>query len=367
MKPAPSYRVVTDRFFREQWTRKQKLRARVNEIWEQDWKGSAPYNGDRRAKFANDYRAALESAYGFDFTASGDVSRTRLSANHAFKLSANLLLPVSIGQRRDVESGYYVEEMAMLTRAGVKISGKKVIAHQAALCLLLSRHFLERLFDRGAIGADLGPQLQHDVTELARKLAFALSVGLVKTDIGDDGGQSAFVPYRGGLIVFVSKILAGQTFDENLGWKFDFVRGRYQRLYVKKDLIKDMAKAADARAADRMFVQSWYAATFVSGSMLSKAQQQYAFDFDGVFGAISSADIDNCFDLWFNPDFVFRRDKPSGFELTEELAKAFEHVEQSLGDDALKVHGKYPIMFIVGDKTTTKSLNLHGKVSGSSE
>lgn len=357
MQIAPSYRVVADRFFRDQWRRKQTLRARIDEIWEQDWKGPASYDGDRRTKFLADYRTALEAADGFDFAVSGDLNRTRLGAKHAFNMSANLLLPVSIGQRKGESSGYYAEEMAMLTRAGVSISNKKVVGHQAPLCLLLSRHFLERLFERGMIGADLGAELRGDIPDLTRKLAFALSVGLVKTEISDDGGQSAFVPYRNGLIVFVSKILAGKTFDENLGWKFDFVRGRYQRLYVKKDLIKEMAKTAEARAAEKMFVQSWYAATFVSCSMLSKAQQRYGSDFDAVYDAVSSADVDDCFDLWFNPDFAFRRDKPKGFELTPELATAFDQVEHSLGDDALKVHGKHPIMYLAPDGTDSNQLN----------
>ncbi len=251
----------------------------------------------------------------------------------------------------------------MLTRAGTQITGKKVSSYQAPLCLLLSRHFLERLFDRSDIGPDIGAQLQADAMPLAQKLAFALSVGLAKTEIGDDGGQSAFIPYRDGLIIFVSKILAGHSSDENFGWKFDFARGKYVPLYVKKDLIKDLAKSAEARAEKKMFVQSWYAATYVSGSMLSSAQQRFVTNFEAVHGAVGTVDIDNSFDLWFNPDFVFRRDKPCGFEITPELAKSFEQVEHSLADDALRVNGKYPIMFVVEDQMETNNLKSHDKSS----
>lgn len=357
MKIVPSYRVVTDRFFREQWEGKRQLRARIDEIWEQDWKADSPYRGDPRAKFVADYKAALEAAACFGFATSGDISRTRLGATHKFNLCSNLLLPVSIAQRIDIAAAPYVEEMVMLTRAGVQIGGKKVAAHQAPLCFLLSRHFLERLFDRGAIGADMGAHLKANTMAIARKLAFALSVGLAKTEFGEDGGQSAFVPYRDGLIIFVSKILAGRTFDENLGWKFDFARKKYVPLYVKKDLVKELARSAEARAEQKMFVQSWYAATFVAGSMLSRAQRKFVTDFEAVYGAIDDANIDNSFDLWFNPDFVFRQDKRIGFEITPELANAFDQVEQSLGNDALKVHGKHPIMYLAPDGAKTDQFN----------
>lgn len=357
MQIDPSYRAVTNRFFREQWQRKAALRARIDEIWEQDWKEGSPSRGDSRAKFVADYEAALEAADSFGFTASGDLSRTRVSAAHTFKVSANLLLPVSIAQRNDTEAAPYVEEMVMLTQAGAQIGGKKVAAHQAPLCFLLSRHFLERLSDRGAIGADMGAHLKADTMAITRKLAFALSVGLAKTEFGEDGGQAAFIPYRDGLIIFVSKILAGRTFDENLGWKFDFARKRYVPLYVKKDLVKEMAKTAEARTEQKMFVQSWYAATFVSGSMLSRAQRKFVADFEAVYGAIDDANIDDSFDLWFNPDFEFRRDKRIGFEITSELANAFDQVEQSLGNDALKVHGKHPIMYLAPDGQKTDQFN----------
>lgn len=361
MQIEPSYRVVTNRFFREQWQRKRALRARVDEIWEQDWKGALSHKGDPRPKFADDFNAALDAAGGFGFSVSGDLNRTRISSTHVYRSSSYLLLPVSIGQRTDQSSSPYAEEMVMLTRAGTQITGKKVIAYQAPLCLLLSRHFLERLFERGAVGPDVGTELQGDAVTVARKLAFALSVGLAKTEFGDGGGQSAFIPHRDGLIVFVSKILASHSFDENFGWKFDYARGKYVPLYVKKDLIKDLAKSVEARAERKMFVQSWYAATYVSSSMLSSAQQKFVTNFEAVYGAVGTADIDSSFDLWFNPDFVFRRDKQCGFEITPELASAFDQVEQSLGNDALRVHGKYPIMFLVEDQMTSNTLKLHDK------
>ena len=358
MKVEPSYRVVTDRFFREQWKRKQTLRARIDEIWEQDWKGPSSYKGDLRHKFVADYREALEAAGAVEFDITGDLQRTRLNSAHTYTLSTYLLTPVSIGQRRDGESDdFYVEEMAMLMRAGARVSGKKASANHAPLCLLLSRHFLERGFERGAIETDMIAQLKCDVVQLSRKLAFALATGLVKTDFGEVGGQSAFVPYGDGLAMFASKILAGASHDENFGWKHDFVRGKHTRAYVKKDLVKQISKTKEARAEGKLFVQSWYAATFVSGAMLSKAQRRYVADFESVYGAVDVAEIDNCFDLWFNPDFVFRPDRQSGFDLTPELAKAFELLEESLGHEALKVHGKHPIMYFVPDGMDTKRLN----------
>lgn len=360
MKIDPSYRVVANSFFRKQWDRKRAFRSRIEAIWE-DWKGASTVKGDLRAKFAADFQAALEAAGGFEFAVSGELKRTRMNSNHIHRFSNYLLLPLSIGQRRDENSAPYVEEMVMLTRVGAQITGKKVIAYQAPLCLLLSRHFMERLFDRGAAEPDIGSQLQADTLTIARKLAFALSVRLAKTETGEDRGQSAFIPYGDGLIVFVSKILAGLSTDENLGWKFDFAKQKHVPLYVKKDLIKDLARTSEARAEQRMFVHSWYAATYVGGSMLSSAQRKYAVDFEAVYDALDATDIDNSFDLWFNPDHVFRRDKPKWIELTPELAKAFEQVELSLGDDALRVHGKHPFMYILNDGSETNALRSNAK------
>jgi hypothetical protein len=361
MKPQPSYRVVTDRLFREQWSRKKALRARIDEIWEKDWKTLPSGKGGSQAKFATDYEEALRAAGAFQFTESGDLNRTRLNATHTFKLRSYLLLPVTIGQRRDGESAFYTEEMAMLTRAGADISKRRVIAHQAPLCLLYSRHFLERLFDRGNVSADITTQLNEDAVEIARKLAFALSVGLAKTEFSENGGQAAFVPYRAGLIIFASKVLAGRTSDENFGWKFDFTRQKYSRPYLKADLIKDAAKSAEARADNKMLVQSWYAATYVSDAMLSQAQRKFVSDFEAVYSGVKASEIDQAFQLLFDPDFKKRPDKCSFIELTDELQSAFDHVERSLENDSLRVHGKYPVMFIVDDQATSDAIN--GKVA----
>ena len=108
MQIDPSYRAVTNRFFREQWQRKAALRARIDEIWEHDWKDGSPYRGDSRVKFVNDYKAALKAAAGFDFTTSGDLSRTRIGTTQKFNLSSNLLLPVSNGVQKGPPIG--VEE-----------------------------------------------------------------------------------------------------------------------------------------------------------------------------------------------------------------------------------------------------------------
>lgn len=282
------------------------------------------------------------------------IARLKVKTTKPYEFSAFVLFPMTMAQPVNDGSLGHTQDLMMLNRVGTSIAMNKVIAHQSPLGLCFSKHALERFCEREENSADVESLMVSNALSIAQRLTLLQVFDVVKIASAHGEGESvsAFVPFLGGMMIFSSHYLSGMEYDENLGWKFNFIKSRYSYRYLKPELVLPKSTIRDGITTYR----AWYAATYIGAEQLSPAQRDYVRAVDRLFASASQATFETAFKIQLDPDTVYRADRYRG------LASDIDHAALSsafalLDGPAFQVPDRVPAGLLVEDRTSTQDLS----------
>ena len=198
-------KIAVDRLFREQRRLTTKFQNAVVAL-----NASVSANGypNGRARQEAHFQVALElerqvnAAGAFAIVADGTPDRLKLKSSKGYSVTAYALWPIGLGQKGRVVADAYMEEALMLFRIHVEVTLSKFVVSEAPLCLALTRHAIERMYDRCELDQDgLFGAAANTALAMIRPLSLITSNDLTKSKSNDAGFNStAAVPLMAGCL-----------------------------------------------------------------------------------------------------------------------------------------------------------------------
>ena len=343
--------IAVNRLLRRQRERKRAFRDWFDEVFERDWRDGRP-KGPALRDFARAYEATLAEAGAFDLRTQGSPDRLLLKAAKGFEVEGKVLWPIGLGQDAQEVDSAYAEDALLISRVGASIASNKVRAHEAPLSLCLTKHALVRLIEREGVDGDLEQSLAAALPGFIEDAALALALGIAKVvDEGEEEwSRTAFVPLGSGIVVLTNRIVAADRHNQDLGWRFDYIKRKYTGGYVKPELLQPFSHVA----AGYMGVGMWFATTFLSREQLTGPQARYADTFSSFAAGASRRLKDTAFAVQFDPDYVDRQQR-SEAALAGIDEETYGLLRNAVEGQAFKAHKRDGFAFLIEADTSSKA------------
>lgn len=343
--------IVVRRLLRQQRQRRAHFVRSIQAIYNRDWATQGGHGYDRRGRIrllAAAYDQQLVDAGAFEVARIGSAERLKLKADIAFSIQGNVLWPITFGRNTTSTDPAFTEQGLMVVRIGGVFSQKKASIFEAPLCILWTRHAMERLCERAPIGNDLEGELVRAAFPIAKALSVAITFKLMRySESVDRTGSTVWLPYRHGILIVTERATFSHKNSAQFGWRFNFIKNELMNNYVSRakvspifvrskvdDLSEDYEEAV---AQDLLSVASWGVATFVGESQLSSEQISYRDRFDRVMGAFNGEVADKLFKLNFDPEFIMDGIHIDDENLPEGLMEEVDSIRNVIGSDSFQI------------------------------
>jgi hypothetical protein len=195
--------------------------------------------------------------------------------------------------------------------------------------------------------------LQATTLDVARDVAVAATHDLFKVyDKGDAWGQTAWVPYRNGLLILTGRYIAAPTTSHEVGWRFSFIKQNFTNVYIKKDLLQ--GDGASPAVAGRLIAASWFVTTFIGKDQLSETQRRYSAAFEHLLASLPPERCTAAYRSWFDPDLVYREEGASPAALNSEAMLAQQAVIDLLQGPDFRALPRGPVAQLLDADLTSK-------------
>lgn len=305
-------------------------------------RGRERLRGEALRQFALAFDAQLEAAGAFDLRAEGTPETLLLKTSRSYSSRGTVLWPVGLATKMpDIADGYS-EEALMLVRTGMSFHPAKVVLHEAPFWLCLTRHCLERLIERDGVGDDLPVDLPPAWSVLRNRAGLALANGIaIEVDDGE-WSRTAFVPHQGGLFVLTNRLVAGPTFYDDLGFKFNLTKRHSSNTYIKRGLVAP----AYLNPKGGVCVSTWVATTYLAQDQLSAGQRKYVNQFEEWVALQTEADTRLAVQMQFDPDFTFIPSRHLAHSSVG-VEQLLEKLRRSVESPAFKPHARVPVGYLI--------------------
>ena len=300
--------IAVRRLLRSQQQRRDAYRSWVNLTSRSESGRGARSRRERITGIAQSYLQEFERAGVLHARVFGSLERLKLKSERGLRLQGYVLWPVTFGRQANTSEPAFTEHALMLVQTGGQFSSSKASVYEAPVFFGWTRHALERLCERDSLGADLAVVLGTSTLGIIKALSLARAFNLIKADAhGGLMSETAWVPFRGGLLVLTARVAAADRSVRELGWKFSFTKGHFSTTLIKQsNIVPAMIRDGSGGAyRDRSLIctQSWFVSTYVANRQLSVEQLRYANLFDELQDQVHERAKSQMFSLYYDPMF----------------------------------------------------------------
>lgn len=248
-------------------------------------------------------------------------------------VAAFFMEPVGLIQVNRTSGLHYSEEAILLRTFQSEFRRKKANFGLGTGTLILTRHLLERVYERTEVHHEQFTALiNSEFADLLRSVALARAAG-IWIDGEDEGGtfRVGAVPYSNGLIRLEARVVLAQPKCGELGFRIEMPSFKDHRPFLNP---ASVIQGAISSAPDMMAIEVTCGVTYLSVTQLSPSEVRYYYSFKALRDELETSTLDRLANAYCAPQFPHER--PMSVDVSDRAGKLVQSVRGLL--DELSLH-----------------------------
>lgn len=271
-----------NRYFREQAANMEVLIENTSEEKLAFWRERYSHKKLRPEEIrslADEHEAVLGAAKSFSVSRGYTKGSKAMPSREKHTLVGYFMEPVRFGHGwPNEEHESYTEEGLYLRMNKAEFGPKKVIVGIGAGGMALTKHMLERVYERTEVDHNAFADLLHGhMDEMFKALALA---EVANFWIERPKARVTAVPYAEGLLIVNTRVLFGKDSFGDFGFRMEFPRLKLTEPYINDHFL--LPTESSTALSDMRPSQAYFGTTYFNLTTLNDAQMDYYYAFRGL-------------------------------------------------------------------------------------
>lgn len=319
-------RFIIRSYLRRQDANQRTLRNEVRDSLFDEWKEAYA-----RGKLKDPTLEVLSSGFEEHLQKSGGFSVTRKAIlptraapfRHRHSVSAFLGAATTLGRNWwEAPEKASREPALMIDFCKMDFMPKKALFGLGFTGLVLTRHVLERIYERTEVSTEAFERLLHDhLGEFVRGVALAEAAGLWLTGERTFSRMTA-VPYANGLMIVSNRILWGNVDDGEFGFRIAIPSGKMTSPFISRSTLIDSLEEGRYLPPAAQAGVLTCGITYLDLTSLRGEQQDYYYAFQALADSVGPEYLNACVYCYAAPQLS--QEQALGVELPENVSRRIE-------------------------------------------
>lgn len=334
-----------NRYFREQAANMEVLIENTSEEKLASWReryNHKKLRPDEIQSLADEHEAVLTAAKSFSLSRGHTKGSKAMPSREKHTLVGYFMEPVRFGHGwPNEEHKSYTEEGLYLRLNKAEFSPKKVIVGIGAGGMALTKHMLERVYERTEVDHEEFADLLHGhMDEAFKALALAEAANFW---IERPNARVTAIPYAEGLLIVNTRVLFGKISDGDFGFRMEFPRLKLTDPYINDHFLLP-ADPSFSKSGMRAS-QAYFGTTYVNLTTLNDAQLDYYYAFRGLLDDVGDGPVAALAYMTFAPQLP--HEKSGSYSLHPQFEPKRRRIQGMLQEGWLKPNETPPFAMLL--------------------